>query len=184
MKIAIITGSRADRGPLEMVFGALDAYGLSHRLGPEYPRWINVGPSDKSIPIVRVAAAAANTVSMELEADPADLVIVHGDRYEILGAVMGANMTGVPVAHLAGGDVTEGSVDDSYRHAITKLSHLHFPNCDESAARIVQMGEEPERVHMIGDPAIDRILQTPLLSKDEAFRAIGLLAAQRALLVS
>src|SRR6266550_4795731 len=133
---------------------------------------------------VRIAATAATSVSEELKIMCADLVIVHGDRYEILGAAMGANMMGVPITHLAGGDVTEGSADDSYRHAITKLSHLHFPNCAESAARIVQMGEEPGRVHMVGDPAIDRILQTPLLSKDEAFRAIGLLAAQRALLVS
>ncbi len=192
MKIAIITGSRADRGPLEVVFQALDDYGIGNGQPnrPLFPRWIDVEKVAESwgkcpSPFhIHVTAQCATWTSGDLLSKPTDLVIVHGDRYEILGAVIGANMMGVPIAHIAGGDVTEGSADDSYRHAITKLSHLHFPNCAESAARIIQMGEDPERVHMVGDPAIDRILQTPLLGKDETFRAVGLLAVQRALLVS
>jgi UDP-hydrolysing UDP-N-acetyl-D-glucosamine 2-epimerase len=183
MKIAIITGSRADRGPLEMVFQALDVYGQPDGK-PLFPRWIDITPTGHKPDLVQIAAASACWIGGELAEKHVDLVVVHGDRYEILGAVMGTNMMGIPIAHLAGGDVTEGSADDCYRHAITKLSHLHFPNCPESAARITQMGEESERVHMVGDPAIDRILKTPLLGKQETFRAVGLPGFHRGLLVS
>jgi len=97
---------------------------------------------------------------------------------------MGANMMAVPIAHLSGGDITEGSADDCYRHAITKLSHLHFPTHAAAADRIIAMGEEPERVHMVGCPGIDRILATELLDREATFRAVGLAMAPRLIVVS
>ena len=176
MKIAIITGSRADRGALEMVW---DALAPAHDV-----RWIEVGPDrppDDRWEVAYGAAQALDRASRELwgwlggdGADLPDLVIIHGDRYEILAASLAANILGVPIAHMGGGDITEGSQDDCYRHAITKLSHLHFPTNQPAADRLLQMGEDPARVHMVGDPGIDRNMATELLGRDETFAAVGL----------
>lgn len=103
----------------------------------------------------------------------ADLMIIHGDRHEIVGAALAANIMGVPIAHLGGGDVTEGSQDDCFRHAITKLAHLHFPSNQDSAPRIIQMGEDPAHVHAVGCPGIDAVLATPLLTRSATFAAVG-----------
>ncbi len=83
-------------------------------------------------------------------------------------------MMGVPLAHLGGGDLTEGSQDDSMRHAITKLAHLHFATCEESANRILQMGEDPARVHVTGCPGADSLLDMKLMKRDKALRAVRL----------
>ena len=89
--------------------------------------------------------------------DPPDLVVVLGDRYEMFAAAQAAYLRGLPIAHLVGGDVTNGSLDEGMRHAITKLSHLHFPSNQDAAARLARMGEMPSRIHMVGSPAIDAI---------------------------
>lgn len=89
--------------------------------------------------------------------DPPDLVVVLGDRYEMFAAAQAAYLRGLPIAHLVGGDVTTGSLDDGMRHAISKLSHLHFPSNRDAAARLARMGEAPSRIHMVGSPAIDAI---------------------------
>lgn len=88
---------------------------------------------------------------------PPDLVFVLGDRYEMFAAAQAAYLLGLPIAHIAGGDVTSGSLDDGMRHAISKLSHLHFPSNQRAATRLSRMGETPSRVHMVGSPAIDAI---------------------------
>lgn len=76
--------------------------------------------------------------------------LVLGDRYEILAAAEAAAFAGVPVAHISGGDVTLGAQDDWYRHCLTKIAHLHFPSCEESAARVIRMGEAPATVFNVG----------------------------------
>ena len=96
-----------------------------------------------------------------------ELVVVLGDRYEILAASIAAHFMGIPIAHLCGGDVTEGAVDDAIRHCITKLSTLHFPGCRQSANRIIQMGENPERVFNVGEPGIENCLHTELMTRKE-----------------
>lgn len=96
-----------------------------------------------------------------------EILVVLGDRFEIFAAVAAAHMTGIPVAHLSGGDVTEGAVDDAIRHSITKMSSLHFPGCEESAKRIVQMGEDPQYVFNVGEPGVENCLKMQLLSRDE-----------------
>jgi len=180
MRIAVITGSRADRGPLGMVHAALIRAG--HAV-----RWIDMEPG---LPVIHrseavsIAAITATSVAGDLAAMPTDLVVLLGDRYEILGAAMGANMMGVPVAHLSGGDVTEGSADDCYRHAITKLAHLHFPTHEEAAVRIVCMGEDPGRVHNVGCPGIDRLLAAQLFDRESALRSLSLPATPRLMLVA
>lgn len=94
----------------------------------------------------------------------ADLFLVAGDRFEILRSTVELFIAGCTIGHISGGDVTEGSQDDSMRHAITKLSHLHFVTSDESARRVIQMGEEPWRVHNVGYPGADNIELIPLVA--------------------
>lgn len=109
-----------------------------------------------------------------LAATRPDLMLVLGDRYEILAVALAAVLARVPIAHICGGDVTEGAVDDSIRHAITKLAALHFPTNSQSAARIVQMGEDPTRVHNVGSTGIDRITGLAPMSRDMFFVSVGL----------
>ena len=96
-----------------------------------------------------------------------DLVVVIGDRYELIPIVSAANIARVPVAHISGGELTEGAVDEIFRHAVTKLSHLHFTSIQDYADRVIQMGEHPERVFTVGEPGLDNITRMKLLSKDE-----------------
>jgi UDP-hydrolysing UDP-N-acetyl-D-glucosamine 2-epimerase len=86
-----------------------------------------------------------------------DVVLLLGDRYEMMSAATAALPSRIPIAHIHGGELTFGAIDDAIRHAITKLSHIHFAATTEYARRIRQMGEEPWRVHVTGSPAIDSI---------------------------
>lgn len=103
-----------------------------------------------------------------------DLLLVLGDRYEILAVASAALLARVPIAHIAGGDVTEGAFDDAVRHAITKLSSLHFVTNAEAQARVIQMGEDPARVYITGSPGIDAILEVPRLSREALFQSLNL----------
>jgi len=101
-----------------------------------------------------------------------DLLMVLGDRYEMLAAVEAALVARIPVAHLFGGDTTEGAFDESIRHAITKMSHLHFVSNELSAQRVRQMGENPEHIYNVGATSIDNIYCAPCMNRDEFFSAI------------
>ena len=100
-----------------------------------------------------------------------DLVIVLGDRFEILAAVSAALVARIPVAHLHGGELTEGAVDDAIRHAITKMSQVHFVATEAYRQRVIQLGETPARVHCVGGLGVDAIMRQPRLSREalEAF---------------
>lgn len=100
------------------------------------------------------------------ELDP-DLIVILGDRYEMLGVAQTALVFRKPVAHLYGGEITEGAYDDAIRHAITKLSHLHFTSTEQYRANVIQMGEAPEHVFNVGALGIDNILRTELLNLHE-----------------
>jgi UDP-hydrolysing UDP-N-acetyl-D-glucosamine 2-epimerase len=107
-----------------------------------------------------------------------DIVLVLGDRYEILAAAAAAVPFRIPVAHIHGGESTEGAMDEQFRHAITKMSHLHFPATQEYANRIIQMGEAPERVFCYGAPGLDNIMKLSLLDKPDLVAELGLPADQ------
>ena len=96
-----------------------------------------------------------------------DMIVVLGDRYEILAAVSAALFYKIPVAHLHGGEITEGAYDDCIRHAITKMSHLHFTSTEEYRQRVIQLGEDPKRVFNVGAPGIENIKKVPLMGKKE-----------------
>jgi len=96
-----------------------------------------------------------------------DILVVLGDRYEMLSAALAALPFKIPVAHIGGGDLTQGAIDDALRHSMTKLSHLHFVSTEASARRVIQLGEDPSRVIVTGEPALDEILRVPQLSSEE-----------------
>jgi UDP-hydrolysing UDP-N-acetyl-D-glucosamine 2-epimerase len=103
-----------------------------------------------------------------------DLLLVMGDRFETLAAVIAALPYNIPVAHMSGGDITEGVIDDAIRHAITKMSHLHFVALNEYRDRIIQMGEESWRVTVTGEPGLDNLKETTLLAPAELEKIVGL----------
>jgi UDP-hydrolysing UDP-N-acetyl-D-glucosamine 2-epimerase len=113
-----------------------------------------------------------------------DVVVLLGDRLEMLSAAVAALPLTIPVAHLHGGEVTEGAMDEQARHAITKLAHLHFPAAAPYAQRILRMGEEPWRVHCLGAPGLDRLERLARLSRNELSRRVGLPLRRPTLLVT
>jgi GDP/UDP-N,N'-diacetylbacillosamine 2-epimerase (hydrolysing) len=102
-----------------------------------------------------------------------NLLVLLGDRFEMLAAAIAALPLRIPVAHLHGGELTQGAMDDSIRHAISKLSHLHFAAAAAYGRRIEQMGEEPRRIFVTGSPVVDVILAQPAIPKDELEKELG-----------
>lgn len=101
-----------------------------------------------------------------------DLALVLGDRYEIFAVASAAATLGVPLGHISGGDVTIGAKDDFYRHCITKMANLHFPSCQESYQRVLQLGEQPETVFLVGGLGDENIRNTPLLPLPELEKSL------------
>jgi len=113
-----------------------------------------------------------------------DLLLVLGDRFEIFVAVTAAMVAKIPVAHLHGGEITEGAFDEYIRHSITKMSHLHFTATEEYRRRIIQLGEQPERVFNVGAIGIDNISRLKLLSKEDFEKTIQFKLGKKNLLVT
>lgn len=113
------------------------------------------------------------SLSQYFSMQPPDLLVVLGDRTEMICGPMAALGFNIPVAHIHGGAVTEGAIDDLIRHSITKLSHLHFVSCEDYAARVKRLGEEEWRVFNFGAPGLDRFLKIPKITKSELFNKIG-----------
>lgn len=113
-----------------------------------------------------------------------DLLVVLGDRFEILAAVSAALAARIPVAHLHGGEATEGVIDEAIRHAITKMSHLHFVAADEYRRRVIQLGEAPDRVFLVGGLGIDNIRRLQLLERAELEQALDFELGPKNLLVT
>lgn len=103
-----------------------------------------------------------------------EIICVSGDRLENLSLFIAATTLGIPIGHMCGGDITEGALDNQVRHVMTKLSHLHFVSMPDHARRVIQMGEEPWRVTLTGDAAIDVILEQPQMSRKELAARVGL----------
>jgi len=143
-----------------------------------------VGATDAADDIAAGLGAAVSGFARAFARARPDLVVVLGDRLEMLAAAMAALPLTIPVAHLHGGEVTVGAVDEQARHAITKLAHLHFPAAAEYARRIVQMGEEPWRVHCCGAPGLDRFARLPYLSRADLAARVGLPLRRPTLLVT
>ena len=113
-----------------------------------------------------------------------DVVVVLGDRYELIPLVSTCAMMQIPVCHIHGGEITQGAVDDMFRHAITKMSHVHFASTKQYANRIIQLGEQPNKVFNVGSLGVEQVKKLPLYSKEELQREIGFAVDENTLLVT
>lgn len=113
-----------------------------------------------------------------------DIVILVGDRYEILMAAIAAMMASIPIAHIHGGETTEGAIDEAIRHSITKMAHLHFVATEEYKKRVVQLGEDIGRIYLVGGLGVDSIKKIKLIAKDELEKKIDFKFGWRNLLVT
>lgn len=188
-QVCVVSGTRADYGLLrpllirlrdcpeiELTIAATGSH-LSAAFGGTVDELTRDGFAYDSVPfpldddskagMARATGAALSAFADYFSARRPDLLVVLGDRYEIFAVAIAAHFSGIPIAHISGGDVTEGAVDDAIRHSVTKMSTLHFPGCEQSRRRIIQMGESPERVFNVGEPGVENCLNTPLLSVEE-----------------
>lgn len=188
--IAILTATRAEYGLLKPIIIALKETGLydvkvlvtGAHLSPEFGLTYKEIENDnihidKKIDILLSSdTPAAISKSMGLAMmgfadyfsdNRPDVLMVLGDRYETLAVCLAAMNERIPIIHLYGGDTTEGAVDEGIRHAITKLSYLHLVSSDESRKRVIQMGENPDRVYTVGAIAVENALKMPLLTRNE-----------------
>ena len=129
---------------------------------------------DSPVCVARSTGQAVTEFARAIHQARPDLVFILGDRTEMLAAALAATIHSVPIAHLHGGDITRGAYDDACRHAITKLSHVHFPALPHHADLISKMGEARWRIHAVGALALDGLHEFSPLSRDEIYRAIGI----------
>ena len=206
-KICIVTGSRAEYGLLSSLMKLiqndsdliLQIIATNMHLSPEfgltYKEIINDGfKVDKKVEMLLSSDTPnATTKSTGLaiigfadayEDLAPDLIIVLGDRFEIFAAVAAALLYRIPVAHLHGGEITEGAYDNSMRHAITKMSHLHFTSTEEYRKRVIQMGEDPDFVFNVGSIGIDNISHIKLLSKSVLEKKLNFKISGKTILVT
>ncbi|MBJ6359975.1 UDP-N-acetylglucosamine 2-epimerase [Paenibacillus sp. GCM10012307] len=206
-KIAVVTGSRAEYDLLYSVMKQIEAAPqlelqlivTGMHLAPEFGMTVRAIEAD-GFPIhdqvemllsSDTAAGAAKSVGLGMigfadayrRLQP-DWVVVLGDRYEIWAAAAAAFMARIPIAHIGGGDVTEGALDEAIRHGITKMSQLHFVTNKRSAQRVRQLGEDPHMILNVGHPGIDRIKQLPLLSREELEHELNFTFRSRNVLVT
>lgn len=206
LSVAVVTGSRADWGLLSPVVRALQAHPLLQpvlwvtgtHLEPRFGKTLEAirtdgFEADAELPLHLQTGTALQTSQALARAiegfagliavSRPDLVLLLGDRYEIFGAAQAAALAGVPVAHIAGGDISEGAYDDGMRHAISKLAQLHFPSNEDARQRLLRMGEQPDRVTLSGSPGIDNILATPRISREQLQQRLGYTFRQHNLVV-
>lgn len=206
-KIAVVTGTRAEYGLLKNIMKKINEDNdlelqlivtgthLSDKYGKTISEIIEDGfKIDYSIPILMDGNDGVNiakemgllmsNLSEVLSNLNPNILLILGDRYEIFAAAATAMAMNIPIAHISGGEVTEGAMDEQIRHAITKMAHIHFPGADCYVENIKNMGEENFRVFNVGDPGIENIKLTKLLSKKEIFEDLGVEVDEDTLLVT
>jgi len=206
-KVCVVTGSRADYGLLFWLLKevqsderlALQLMVTGSHLAPEFG--LTVGQiRDDGFPIECTVemlvsgdspVATAKSIGLGVigfadafdRASP-DLVVVLGDRFEIFAAAQAAMALRIVLAHIHGGEVTEGAIDEQMRHALTKMAQLHFVSAEPHRRRVLQMGERPENVHLVGAPGLDNIAFLTLLDRPETEAALGFAFGDPTLLVT
>jgi GDP/UDP-N,N'-diacetylbacillosamine 2-epimerase (hydrolysing) len=206
-KVCVVTGTRAEFGLLRWLMQEiqnqpeleLQVVATGMHLSPEFgSTWHEIEDAGFAINarVEMLLSADSNTAvtkSMGLgiigfadayERLRPDVVLVLGDRFEIFAAASAALIAGIPIAHLHGGETTEGAFDEAIRHSITKMSHLHFVAADEYRQRVIQLGEQPERVFNVGGMGIDAIKRIKLLSQEELEKSLGFRLGEKNLLIT
>jgi UDP-hydrolysing UDP-N-acetyl-D-glucosamine 2-epimerase len=203
----VVTGSRADYGPLYWLMREIDddpdldlsvvvtgqhlmpAFGETWKTiaddGFDIAHKLDIGlGGDKKIDAARATGRALTAVANLFEDNQPDIVIILGDRFEIFAVASAACLMGVPIAHLHGGELTEGAFDDQLRHAITKMAHFHFVADSIYGNRVIQMGEQPERVMVTGAPGLDHLYRSELPDRAALTDRVGLDLSDGFLLVT
>jgi len=206
-RIAVVTGSRAEYGLLHRLLQEIDRSDLldlqlivtGTHLSDHYGRTVQEIEDD--------GLTVSAKVDMELDGDrPAeltramgraligfadvladlqpDLLVVLGDRYEILAAAEAAMLARVPIAHIHGGEASEGQIDEAIRHALTKMAHFHFVAADPYRSRVIQMGEQPANVFTVGAPGLDPIVEGDVIPFDAAMASVGFVPKRPLFLVT
>lgn len=206
-KICFVTSGRADYGLLRWVMhGVKDdpklqlqiiatgmhlssTYGFTYQEIEEDGFFIDarieiLGSPDAAIEISESMGMAITGIANAINDLEPDLLVVLGDRYEIFAATAAALVSKTPVAHLHGGEVTTGAFDESFRHAITKMSHLHFVATEEYRSRVIQLGENPQNVFLVGGLGVDGIKKLSLLSREELETRLGFVFGEKSLLIT
>jgi UDP-hydrolysing UDP-N-acetyl-D-glucosamine 2-epimerase len=196
-RILVVTGSRAEYGLLRWLMREIAAdpalrlqvLVTGAHLAPEYGATVaeieSDGftidarvpirlDSDRPAALARSMGLGASGVGEAIAALEPDLMVVLGDRYEVLAAAAAALLARVPLAHIHGGELTQGALDDAIRHALTKLSHWHFVAAEPYRKRVIQMGEEPRRVYNCGAPGLDGIARLERLTRSRLEAALGM----------
>ena len=206
-KICVITGTRAEFGLLRPLIELinkdaelqLQLIATGMHLSPEFGYTLDeitaagfvvdkkvecLLSSDTSVGVSKTIALAISGFADALEALQSDLVVVLGDRTEILGAVIVAGMANIPIAHLHGGETTEGAYDEAIRHSITKFSHLHFTSTEVYRKRVIQLGEQPDTVFNVGAIGLDSIKKLKLLNREAFEKSIDFKLKKKNVLIT
>lgn len=195
-KICVVTGSRAEYGLLYWLMKDIQAdpeltlqvvvtgmhlspeFGLTYRVIEEDGFVIDrkvemLLSSDTPIGIAKSIGLGVIGFADALAELRPDVLVLLGDRFEILAAAQAAMVARIPIAHLHGGEATEGLIDEAIRHAVTKMAHFHFVSAEPYRQRVIQMGEHPDRVFNVGAMGLDNIRRLPLLARQELQRTLG-----------
>lgn len=196
-KICIVTGSRSDYGLLHWIINyiaqdsdlelQLIATGmhLSKEFGETYKVIESDGftisekidvllSSDSPSSIAKSTGIAVMNFASTFEREKPDVLLILGDRFEIFAAALSASILNIPIAHIHGGEITEGAIDEVFRHSITKMSNFHFVAAEEYRKRVIQLGENPNHVFNFGSPGLDNLQKLSFISKSELENQLGL----------
>lgn len=206
--VCVITGTRADWGLLSPLAKALakredvelqiiatnmhlmSRYGLTYRQiesdGLTISRKIPVPESENKdgVDVLRSMSTIMEGIGVALSELKPDIVLMLGDRFEMLSAATASLMLRIPVAHIAGGTISEGALDDSIRHSITKMSHIHLTETEEYRQRVIQLGENPENVHNVGAIGVWSIMNREPGEVEEVSKKVGLPVSRNTLVVT
>ncbi|HSY03609.1 MAG TPA: UDP-N-acetylglucosamine 2-epimerase [Acidobacteriaceae bacterium] len=206
-RIAVITTSRADYSHLYWPLRLLAAHSevdlrlivMASHLSPEFGATIReiekdgfpiaariecLLSSDSDVGMAKSIGVAVLSLADTLGDLRPDLLLLIADRFEMLAPASVALSLRIPIAHIEGGEISEGAIDDAVRNALTKMSHIHFTSTDGARARVIAMGEEPWRVHRAGAPSLDHLRRSQLLSREEVEARCELDLTTPALLVA
>ena len=206
-KICVVTGTRAEYGLLRWVMHGIknDAdlklqvivtgmhlspdFGLTYKDieadGFQIDRNVEIlTSSDTPVGVAKSMGLGMIGFADALNDLNPDLIVILGDRFEIFSLAATALVANIPVAHLHGGEITEGAFDEAFRHSITKMSHFHFVAADEYKKRVIQLGEQPEHVFVVGGLGVDNIKRLKLLNRNELEADLGFKFGKKNLLIT
>jgi len=206
-KICMVTGTRAEYGLLRLLMDGIRQSSVMElqlvvtgaHLSPEFGLTVDaiesdgfyidhkvemLLSSDTSVGITKSMGLAFIGFADAFERLKPDLMLLLGDRYEIFSAAAAASIAGIPIAHIHGGETTEGAVDEAFRHSITKMSHFHFVAAEEYKRRVIQLGENPDNVFNVGGLGVDSIIYTDLLEMKHLEESLNFKFFKRNLLIT